>query len=74
MGIMLCGDAAMNAVISAKRHTIWIDNAAQFGRSWDKILSHNPQMIYPSHGNPFAAKDLEKYRHYLDGKKLIPPR
>ena len=70
-GIMLCGDAAMNAVISVARHTIWIDNTEDFGRSWDKMLSYNPAMIYPAHGNPFKPKDLVKYRHYLDGKQLI---
>jgi glyoxylase-like metal-dependent hydrolase (beta-lactamase superfamily II) len=70
-GIILCGDAAMNAVISMARHTVWIDNAAEFGRSWDKMISCNPEMIYPSHGTPFEPGDLMKYRHYLDGRKLI---
>ncbi len=68
---MLCGDAAMNAVISVARHTIWIDDAAEFGRSWDKMLEHNPKIIYPSHGSPFKPRDLHKYRRYLDGRKLI---
>jgi glyoxylase-like metal-dependent hydrolase (beta-lactamase superfamily II) len=70
-GVMLCGDAAMNAVISVARHTVWIDNAVDFGNSWDKMTAHNPQMIYPSHGSPFKPRDLVNYRHYLDGKKLI---
>jgi glyoxylase-like metal-dependent hydrolase (beta-lactamase superfamily II) len=70
-GIMLCGDAAMNAVISVARHTIWIDDAAAFKRSWNKMLLHSATMIYPSHGNPFKAGDLLKFRHYLNGKRLI---
>ena len=71
---LFCGDAAMNAIISVARHTIWIEDAAGFGESWDKMLSCEPKMIYPSHGNPFKPEDLVKYRHYLDGRKLIPPR
>jgi len=73
-GQLFCGDAAMNAVISVARHTIWIEDAAAFGKSWDKMLSCEPKMIYPSHGNPFKPKYLVKHRHYLDGRKLIPPR
>ena len=71
---LLCGDAAMNAVISVARHTIWIDDAAEFGRSWDKMLALKPSRIYPSHGTPFSAHDLEKYRHFMDTRSLIPPR
>jgi len=73
-GEILCGDAAMNAVISVARHTIWIEDGAEFGRSWDKMLALNPTRIYPSHGNPFPPGDLIRYRHYLDGRRLIPPR
>jgi glyoxylase-like metal-dependent hydrolase (beta-lactamase superfamily II) len=72
-GQLFCGDAAMNAVISIARHTIWIEDASTFGLSWDKMLSYEPKVIYPSHGNSFKPKDLVKYRHYLDGKELIPP-
>lgn len=71
-GKLFCGDAAMNAVISIARHTIWIEDADEFGRSWDKMLTLNPTKIYPSHGTPFLPKDLVKYRHFLDGRKLIP--
>jgi glyoxylase-like metal-dependent hydrolase (beta-lactamase superfamily II) len=65
-GIIFCGDAAMNAVISAYRHTIWIDDKAEFGRSWDKMISLNAKKIYPAHGNPFSPNDLIKYRHFLE--------
>lgn len=68
---LFCGDAAMNAVISPKRHTIWIEDAKEFGRSWDKMLSCSPTRIYPSHGTPFSPKDLGKYRHFMDGRTLI---
>ncbi len=70
-GLLFCGDAAMNAVISIARHTIWIEDAEEYGRSWDKMIALNPERIYPSHGIPFSPKDLIKYRHYMDGRKLI---
>ncbi len=70
-GELFCGDAAMNAVISPKRHTIWMEDAGEFGRSWDKMLSCRPARIYPSHGAPFSPRDLEKYRHFMDSRALI---
>jgi glyoxylase-like metal-dependent hydrolase (beta-lactamase superfamily II) len=71
---LYCGDAAMNAVISVARHTIWIEDPVRFGQSWDRMLALSPKRVYPSHGAPFPPSDLLKYRHTLDGKKLIPPR
>jgi glyoxylase-like metal-dependent hydrolase (beta-lactamase superfamily II) len=68
LGIMFCGDAAMNAVISVARHTIWIDDKAEFCRSWDKMISYNAKKIYPAHGSPFSPSDLIKYRNYLSKK------
>jgi glyoxylase-like metal-dependent hydrolase (beta-lactamase superfamily II) len=73
-GQLFCGDAAMNAVISVARHTIWIEDPQSFGASWDRMLELSPRRIYPSHGAPFPPSDLARYRHYLDGRKLIPPR
>lgn len=71
---LFCGDAAMNAVISVARHTIWIEDPVQFGVSWDRMLALSPGRVYPAHGAVFPPSDLLKYRHYLDGKQLIPPR
>lgn len=71
---LFCGDAAMNALISRARHAIWIEDAAAFGQSWDRILALNPVRLYPSHGNPFLPCDLAKYRHFMDGRKLIAPK
>ena len=73
-GELLCGDAAMNAFISVARHTIWIEDAQEFGRSWDKMLALNPTKIYPSHGTPFPPNDLVRYRHFMDGRELIRPK
>jgi glyoxylase-like metal-dependent hydrolase (beta-lactamase superfamily II) len=73
-GEIFCGDAAMNAVISVARHTIWIEDKTEFGFSWDKMLALNPARIFPSHGNPFPPSDLVRFRHYLKDKCLRPPR
>ena len=73
-GELFCGDAAMNAIISVARHTIWIDNVLEFQCSWDKMIALRPTKIYPSHGKPFSPKDLVKYRHFMDGRSLIHPK
>ena len=70
-GELFCGDAAMNAVISRQRHTIWVDDAEAFGQSWDVMLAAKPSKIIPAHGNPFKPQDLRKYRHFLKGHSLI---
>lgn len=72
-GDLLCGDAAMNSLISPARHTIWIENPGEFGRSWDRMLACKPQRIYPSHGKPFPPSDLVKYRRWFEGRALIRP-
>ena len=71
--LLFCGDAAMNAPISAARHAIWIEDQADYGRSWDKMLALRPARVYPSHGLPFHPRDLARYRHFLDNRPLIPP-
>lgn len=68
-GYLYAGDAAMNAIISRARHTIWIDDAEQFGASWDRMLSVQPTRILPSHGNP---KLLQKHRDFMEGRRLLP--
>ncbi len=73
-GQLFCGDAAMNAVISVARHTIWIEDVPGFQQSWDGMLALHPEKIYPSHGNSFLPKDLVKYRHYMDGRTPILPK
>jgi glyoxylase-like metal-dependent hydrolase (beta-lactamase superfamily II) len=73
-GDLLCGDAAMNSLISPARHTIWIEDPAEFGRSWDRMLACKPTRILPSHGRPFPPGDLVKYRHWFEGRALIPPK
>ena len=71
-GILFCGDAAMNGFPSRKRVIIWIENLLQFRQSWEKILKANPGRIFPAHGKPFPAADLEKYLPDLDRIRLYP--
>ena len=73
-GELICGDAAMNSPISPARHSLVIEDLAAYLRSWDRMIAVHPTRIYPSHGNPFLPGDLEKYRHYMDGRRLIAPR
>ena len=60
-GKLLCGDAAMYGFPSTGRQTIWIEDKSEFFKSWDTMIKLKPVKIYPSHGRPFAASDLEKY-------------
>ena len=63
--IIFCGDAAMNGLPSSKRLIIWIENVADFEKSWDQILSTNANTIYPAHGKPFPKSDLAKYKSVI---------
>ena len=70
--LLFCGDAAMNGFPSRKRVIVWIEDLLQFRQSWKKILEARPEMIYPGHGSPFPAVDLEKYLPDLEQVRLYP--
>ena len=42
--------------------------------SWETILEKKPAVLYPAHGKPFKAKDLQKYLKTLDSVKLYALR
>ena len=67
---LFCGDAAMNNFPSQKRVIIWIENLQQFKQSWQTILAAAPKTIYPAHGKPFPASDLQRYLPELDKIQL----
>lgn len=69
-----CGDAAMNNFPSQKRVIVWIENLQQFKQSWQAILAAAPKTIYPAHGKPFPASDLQKFLPDLDKIRLYPIR
>ena len=60
--IIFCGDAAMNGLPSSKRITIWIENTADFEKSWEQLISTDAETIYPAHGKPFPKSDLTRYK------------
>ena len=68
--IIFCGDAAMNGLPSIKRLIIWIENVADFEKSWERLISTNVKMIYPAHGKPFPKSDLAKCKSATSKIKL----
>ena len=68
--IIFCGDAAMNGLPSSKRLIIWIENVADFEKSWEQLISTNAKTIYPAHGKPFSKTDLSKYKSVITKIKL----
>lgn len=63
-GELFCGDAAMNGFPSIKRNIIWIENLAEYSSSWDHMIAAKAKTIYPSHGKPFPADDLKRFRRF----------
>ncbi len=70
-GQLFCGDAAMNGFPSIHRNIIWIENLDEYKRSWDFMIESGATQILPSHGKPFPASDLVKYRDLLEKLKLM---
>ena len=68
--MIFCGDAAMNGLPSTKRLIIWIENVADYEKSWKQLISTNAKTIYPAHGAPFQKNDLQKYRSAISKVKL----
>lgn len=71
-GFLYAGDAAMNAVISRGKHTIWIDDVKQYQASWETMLAAAPRKILPGHGNPFDPRYLRKHANFMEGRRLLP--
>jgi glyoxylase-like metal-dependent hydrolase (beta-lactamase superfamily II) len=68
--VIFPGDAAMNGFPSSRRITIWVENPAAFGRSWDLLISEDADMLYPAHGKPFAKEELVRFRQAVDRIRL----
>lgn len=67
---IFCGDAAMNGLPSSKRLIIWIENIADFEKSWEQLISTDAEMMYPAHGKPFHKSDLARYKGAISKIKL----
>ena len=63
-GELFCGDAAMNGFPSIKRNIIWIENLTDYSSSWNHMIAADAKTIFPSHGKPFPADDLKRFRKY----------
>ena len=55
----------MNDFPSIKRLIIWIEDIADFEKSWDVLLAENADVIYPAHGRPFPRNDLAKHKNHI---------
>ncbi|MBN1533228.1 MAG: MBL fold metallo-hydrolase [Spirochaetes bacterium] len=72
-GDVFAGDAAMNWLKWAGSYyvSVSVNDLDDYYRSWEKILSHRPRMIHPSHGSPFPPDRLMKYIGRVKSGDLI---
>ncbi|MBR5996303.1 MAG: hypothetical protein IK026_07010, partial [Eubacteriaceae bacterium] len=54
--------------------TIWIESLEQYKQSWESIIGKYLAVLYPGHGNPFRAAELETHLKVLDSVKRCPLR
>lgn len=71
-GNLFCGDAAMNGIPSSHRITIWVEDQAEYAKSWNTILASGAQKIYPAHGSPFCPCELARNQKFLEKIRLRP--
>lgn len=71
-GNLFCGDAAMNGIPSFHKITIWVEDQADFEKSWDTMLASGANKIYPAHGNPFGPEELAKNKSRIQHLRLRP--
>ena len=67
-GELFCGDAASNGFPSKNRISIVVEDMKSYSDSWKTIIKLNPKMIFPGHGKPFFAEDLEKNLFRIENK------
>lgn len=63
-GECYCGDAAANffRFAGTRRCVIYVRDIDLYYRSWDTLLEAGARTIRPSHGKPFPAADLRRFR------------
>ncbi|OAA29479.1 hypothetical protein AT15_02050 [Kosmotoga arenicorallina S304] len=61
-GMAFVGDAAMNffPLLGLKKRPLIAEDYEAVFKSWEKLLNAGAKKIYPSHGEPFSASELEK--------------
>jgi glyoxylase-like metal-dependent hydrolase (beta-lactamase superfamily II) len=62
-GNAIVGDAAMNFLnfCGTKYRPIFVEDIGLVFESWQKLIDHGAEWIYPSHGSPFSAEKLTRY-------------
>jgi glyoxylase-like metal-dependent hydrolase (beta-lactamase superfamily II) len=68
-GRLFCGDAAMNGLPAADRHSIIVEDWKIYHDTWQAILDSDVKWVYPSHGLKFPVSDLAKYFHAQDASR-----
>jgi len=60
-GSAFVGDVAMNyfRLLGLKKRPLVAENYEAVFKSWEKLLSAGAKRIFPSHGEPFSASELE---------------
>lgn len=69
-GESFCGDAAMNGFPGKKRVIIWVEDLGQYRNSWEAMIKCKAKTVYPSHGRPFPAGDLVRFRDFVGKIRL----
>lgn len=66
-GDAFVGDVAMNIlkIFGQKYRPVEAENYDEIYKSWDKLILSGSKMIYPSHGNNFPAKELERIKNHI---------
>jgi hydroxyacylglutathione hydrolase len=61
-GTCFCGDAAANFLqfAGARYCVIFVEDLAQYYRSWDQLLAAGTRLVCPAHGKPFPARRLRE--------------
>lgn len=61
-GSAFTGDLVMGKTVVNKKPSLgsFAENLKDVCRSWSKLLKSGAKMIYPAHGNPFPASELEE--------------
>lgn len=69
-GSAFVGDAAMNFLnfCRIQYRPIYVEDRDAVFESWQKLIAHGAQQIYPAHGEPFSAEKLEKVRKKFTGR------
>lgn len=69
-GNAFVGDAAMNFLnfCGIRYRPIYVEDMDLVFESWQKLIEHGAERIYPAHGRPFSAKKLTRYRKRFTGK------